>query len=85
MNQKSTNPNNTRSLIKLSPKSSRLSPTGHLRALCRDERGMSTVEYVILLAVIVVGAVGFWNQIGTDVKDHLESAQGEIETLGAEE
>ncbi|GEM_PF-798802 len=54
-----------------------------LRNLRADERGMSTVEYVILLAVIVVGAVGLWNQIGGKIKDKLGEAQQEIETVGA--
>lgn len=50
--------------------------------LVRDERGMSTVEYVILLAVIVVGAVSVWNQIGGNVKAKLGEANTELETMG---
>lgn len=43
-----------------------------LRRFSVDERGMSTVEYVILLAVIVMGAVGIWTEIG----DHVVAALG---------
>lgn len=52
-----------------------------LRHLSRDDRGMSTVEYVILLAVIVVGAVGTWNSIGDKVKASLGKAETEINTI----
>jgi Flp pilus assembly pilin Flp len=53
-----------------------------VQAMVEDERGMSTVEYVILLAVIVVGAVGLWNQIGSDVKAKLSEASAEVKTIG---
>lgn len=52
-----------------------------LRALVRDERGMSTVEYVILLAVIVMGAVSIWTEIGGKVVTALGGANTEIQTL----
>ena len=55
------------------------SPThGHL---FRDERGMSTIEYVILLVVIVVGAVGLWNKIGGKVISDLESAERAVQEV----
>lgn len=47
----------------------------------RDERGMSTIEYVILLAVIVVGAVSVWNQIGSKFKKSLGAANEELNYL----
>lgn len=50
-------------------------------SLFRDERGLSTVEYVILLAVIVVGAVSIWNQIGGKFKASLGNADQELEQL----
>lgn len=53
-----------------------------LRDLSRDERGMSTVEYVILLAVICVGAIATWNSIGGTVKAELDSADQELMTIG---
>lgn len=43
---------------------------------------MSTVEYVILLAVIVVGAVGLWNKIGAKILTELGLAREHIEKLG---
>jgi len=47
----------------------------------RDDRGMSTVEYIILMAVIVVGSVGVWNTIGTKVKTELRGADTSVQTL----
>lgn len=48
---------------------------------CADERGLSTVEYVILLAVIVVGAVSIWTSIGDNFKTSLGRADDELGTL----
>ena len=36
-------------------------------ALKRDTRGLSTVEYVILLALIAVVAISAWRAFGTSV------------------
>jgi Flp pilus assembly pilin Flp len=53
----------------------------HKRSLFRDERGLSTVEYVILMAVVVIGAIGAWNSIGTKFKTALTNSQTELESL----
>lgn len=47
----------------------------------RDERGLSTVEYVILMAVVVIGAVGTWKTIGTTFKEKLEASKTDVEIL----
>lgn len=47
----------------------------------RDDRGMSTVEYVILMAVIVVGAITLWTNIGTSVILILTESDEQLETL----
>ncbi len=36
--------------------------------LLTNTRGMSTVEYLILLVVIGVASITLWNQMGTKVK-----------------
>lgn len=43
-----------------------------------DERGLSTVEYVVLLVLICAGCVGLWSTFGQDVHDKLEGAAGEF-------
>lgn len=53
-----------------------------LRHLASDQRGMSTVEYVILLAVIVVGAVATWNSIGAKVIGELKESDTKLQTIG---
>ncbi len=77
MNQFQTHTN------KMSPRS--LRPTGRMagviKLFSRDERGMSTVEYVILLAVIVIGAVGIWKDIGGKVGKSLSGARDDINKL----
>lgn len=52
-----------------------------LRALARDERGMSSVEYIILMVIVVVGSVGLWNNIGTKVHSDLKDAKKGIEKI----
>ncbi len=51
------------------------------RLLAKDDRGLSTVEYIVLLGFIVVGAVGAWQTIGDNVQDAIGKAQSESETL----
>jgi Flp pilus assembly pilin Flp len=48
-------------------------------ALARDTRGLSTVEYVIILCLIAAVAVGLWNKFGSMVKTKLEASAGEID------
>lgn len=47
-------------------------------SILRDERGLSTVEYVVLLVLICAGCVALWNTFGGDVRDRLDSASGEF-------
>ncbi len=67
------------SVIKVNPKSLRRrldSSKARPRALdvLRDERGLSTVEYVILLALIAVAAIGVWTTFGQQVHDAVENS-----------
>lgn len=47
-------------------------------ALARDTRGLSTVEYVIILCLIAAVAVGTWKIFGGMVEERLGSSSGEI-------
>lgn len=62
------------------PAKSHTAPFGW-RDLRRDERGMSTVEYIILMVVVVVGAVGTWNTIGGTIKDNLTNSKDDLVEL----
>ena len=58
--------------MKLDPQS------GVLRSLTRDERGLSTVEYVILLVLIAAGSVGLWLSLGKKVHKQIGDADAAI-------
>jgi Flp pilus assembly pilin Flp len=45
-----------------------------LAKLRQDERGLSTVEYVVLLVLIVAVAVAMWNVFGQQVTGKLNAA-----------
>jgi Flp pilus assembly pilin Flp len=47
--------------------------------LINDERGLSTVEYVIILVLIAAAAVGVWSTLGTTLKTKIGAANSEIE------
>lgn len=42
--------------------------------LVRDTRGLSTVEYVILLAFIAVGGIALWTTFGNNIDAAIENA-----------
>jgi Flp pilus assembly pilin Flp len=43
-------------------------------ALLRDERGLSTVEYVILLVLIAAACVGLWSTFGKTISSKLKAS-----------
>ncbi|HEX7478380.1 MAG TPA: hypothetical protein VF331_11280 [Polyangiales bacterium] len=49
------------------------------RKLVTDQRGLTTVEYVIALGLIAAVAVGSWKIFGDNVKKHLDASTGSIE------
>jgi Flp pilus assembly pilin Flp len=49
-----------------------------LRVLQRDQRGLSTVEYTVLLVLILAGAITLWKEIGGKVKSGLTNANTQL-------
>lgn len=47
----------------------------HLRS---DERGLTTVEYVIVLCLIAALAVTTWSEFGSNVEDYIHRADQKI-------
>lgn len=47
-----------------------------LTKLREDDRGLSTVEYVVLLVLIVAMAVAAWQSFGSNVNAKLTQASG---------
>jgi Flp pilus assembly pilin Flp len=50
------------------------------RKLVTDQRGLTTVEYVIALGLIAAVAVGSWKTFGDMVHGHLDKAKTNIDT-----
>lgn len=50
----------------------------------RDQRGMTTVEYVIALCLVGAVAVGMWSKFGNTVRNKLSAADELIGTQADE-
>ena len=53
---------------------------GFSAALARDQRGLTTVEYAIILCVIIAVAVGTWDTFGGQIHDSLVRSTENINT-----
>jgi len=51
------------------------------RGLARDERGLSTVEYIIILMLIAVAGIALWSAFGETVSGKISEATGEVGSL----
>lgn len=52
------------------------------QGLARDEKGLSTVEYIIILILIAVGGIALWTAFGETVGEKIGDATSEVEGLG---
>ena len=50
-------------------------------SLARDTRGLSTVEYVIVLCLIAAVSVGVWSKFGNTVRDKIKGSTATMKTL----
>lgn len=48
------------------------------RKLANDSRGLTTVEYAIVLCLIAVVGVGMWSTFGQTINENLEAANDQI-------
>jgi len=53
----------------------------HGSSLLRDQAGLSTVEYVIILVLIAAIAIGTWQTFGGKVKASLEADSTEFNSV----
>jgi Flp pilus assembly pilin Flp len=51
------------------------------RGLRRDDRGLSTVEYIIILMLIAVAGIALWSAFGETVSGKIGEATGEVGSL----
>ncbi|MFP4250089.1 MAG: Flp family type IVb pilin [Armatimonadota bacterium] len=49
-----------------------------MKDLWKDEDGLTTVEYALLLALVAVAAIGAWSTLGTEVKNTVDEVHGNI-------
>lgn len=49
--------------------------------LRRDTRGLSTVEYLIILVLIAVAGLAIWQKIGGHVVKHANEAEGALRDI----
>ncbi len=47
--------------------------------IARDERGLSTVEYVIILVLVAVMSIGVWRTFGTKVYTRVSDSNKAME------
>jgi prepilin peptidase CpaA len=55
---------------------------GSIRELGSDDRGLSTVEYVIILVLIAVAAISIWTKFGHAIVLKVDSSAKTISTIG---
>jgi Flp pilus assembly pilin Flp len=46
--------------------------------LWKDEEGLTTVEYALLLALVVVAGIAAWSQLGGTVRGAVTASNGAI-------
>jgi Flp pilus assembly pilin Flp len=51
------------------------------RSAASDERGLSTVEYIIILLLIAVAGIGLWRAFGNSVAAKIGNATSEVDGL----
>lgn len=55
--------------------------TRKIRKLLKDTKGLSTVEYIIILCLIAVVCFAIWKQFGETVKSKVQGADNLVGTL----
>jgi Flp pilus assembly pilin Flp len=53
-------------------------------SLARDERGLSTVEYVILLVLIAIAGLALWKGLGDTVVEKIKGSNEKLEQMEIE-
>lgn len=53
-----------------------------INELRKDQAGLSTVEYIIILILIAVVAIALWQQFGAAVTQRIQEGTGAINSMG---
>jgi len=51
------------------------------RGLAKDQKGVSTVEYIIVLVLIAIACIAIWNKFGRSVHEKIRAADDGISGL----
>ena len=51
-----------------------------IKRFCKDDRGLSTVEYVIILVLIAVSAIGIWGSFGKTIIKKVTDSNNTIDS-----
>jgi len=62
---------------------SRTEEADTMRKLWKDEEGLTTVEYALLLALVVVAGIAAWQGLGGSVRDAVTESSDKITETGA--
>ncbi len=54
----------------------------NMRELWKDTEGLTTVEYALLLALVVVAGIAAWQGLGTQVGTTVNASSGTIANAG---
>jgi len=49
-----------------------------IKRLWTDEDGLTTVEYALLLALLVVGAISVWSALGVKIQNAVTAVDSEM-------
>ncbi|MEM8606780.1 MAG: Flp family type IVb pilin [Myxococcota bacterium] len=52
--------------------------TSNMRSLMSDKRGLTTVEYIIVLGLVAIVGIAAWQQFGETLTGEIEAADGYI-------
>ena len=51
-----------------------------IKILWADEEGLTTVEYALLLVLLVMAAIGVWSAFGTKIQSSVSSSTSAFDT-----
>ncbi len=51
-----------------------------INTLWADEEGLTTVEYALLLVLLVMAAIGVWSTFGTKIQSSVSSSTSAFDT-----
>ena len=54
-----------------------------IKSIWKDEEGLTTVEYALLMALLVVAAIGVWTTFGKKIQSSVTASTGALTDAAA--